>query len=413
VKNAPFYPLIDGKRQYCRIKLEGIAEKKIFFAKYNGHFTAIIILKSLKIRRHPGNGVYCTMSGTPIYNSGKDHTVSGRSSRARMAILKALEELGETAGASRISEMLQGTGIDLQERTIRFHLHKMDHDGLTRFVAKHSGRLITDNGRRELARQTVMHKVGFAASRMDEFGYRMSFNPETITGTVVANLTLINKRDVSRALHFMKPVFASGLTMGDRIAIRMWGDTTGVGMVPRGKIGIATICSVTINGVFLKAGIPVVSRFGGLVEMENGTPKRFIELIEYQGTSVDPHKLFINAGLTSVGKYSETGSGVICVSFREFPSAAIETARKLVAQMHRANCHGVLAVGTPTRTLLDIPVGDGRTGMITIDGLNPMAALHEAGIPLEMRPLSGLEDIKTFVPFGDIAPMGQRSNYVE
>jgi len=348
------------------------------------------------------------MGGVTAHTVEREHAASGRSSRARLAILKALEELGESAGASKISSMLQGTGIDLQERTIRFHLRKMDRDGLTRFVAKRAGRLITENGRRELACQTVMTKVGFVTSKMDEFGFRMSFHPDAASGTVPANTAFINEIDLPRALHLMQPVFTSGLSMGDRIALR-----TDDPAVPRGKTGIMTICSVIINGVFLKAGIPVVSRFGGLVEMEHGAPKRFLEIIEYRGTSVDPHKLFIKANFTTVNRCAETGRGVICVSFREFPSAAIDTAKKLVAKLQDVNCHGVLAVGAPNRPLLDVPVGDGRTGMITIDGLNPIAALHEAGVPVELSPLSGLEEISSFAAFKDVAAMERRSASME
>jgi repressor of nif and glnA expression len=34
-----------------------------------------------------------------------------------------------------------------------------------------------------------------------------------------------------------------------------------------------TICGTTIDGMLLKAGIPVVPKFGGLVEIENYIPR--------------------------------------------------------------------------------------------------------------------------------------------
>jgi HTH-type transcriptional regulator, global nitrogen regulator NrpRI len=338
---------------------------------------------------------------------------TGRSARARFAILKALDELGGSAGASKISEILNGTGIQLQARSVRFHLLKMDREGLTSSVARHEGRTLTETGRKELARISVMRKVGSISSRMDELGYRMSLDGGTGKGTVVSNAAFINKRDLSRSLHFMKPVFASGFSMGDRLAVRFAGDRIADTEVPRGKILVSTICSVTMNGLFVKAGIPVVSRFGGLVEMESGVPKRFIELTEYQGTSIDPHKLFIMAHMTRVGLCAGNGSGVIGVSFREFPSVAIDQAKRLFALLRRLNLNGILAIGQPNRPLLDIPVSEGRTGMIAIDGLNPIAALHEAGIPVELNPLSGLEELGTFVPFKDVAPMGHRTTFVD
>jgi repressor of nif and glnA expression len=337
----------------------------------------------------------------------------GRSARARFAILKALNELGGSAGASKISEMLGGAGIHLQARSVRFHLLKMDRDGLTRSIARHEGRKITETGKKELARVSVMRKVGYISSRMDELGYRMSLDAHSAKGSVISNAALISKRDLSRSLHYMKQVFASGYSMGDRIAVRLPGDRICDIEVPRGKMLISTICSVTMNGLFIKAGIPVVSRFGGLVEMESRTPKRFIELTEYQGTSIDPHKLFIMAHMTKVGRCAAEGSGVIGVSFREFPSVAIEQAKQLFVLLRQLNLYGILAIGQPNRPLLDIPVSEGRTGMIAIDGLNPIAALHEAGIPVELNPLSGLEELGTFVPFKDVAAMGHQTTYVD
>jgi len=341
------------------------------------------------------------------------HSLSGRSARARAAILRALDELGEPAGALKISEMILGMGIPLQARSIRFHLLKMDREGLTQCVGKHEGRTITDIGKKELARISVLRKVGFIGSRMDELGYRMTFDTQSKTGSVVANVAIINKSDLSRSLHYMRPVFSSGLSMGNRVAVEMWGGRICGVEVPQGKIIISTICSVTINGFFLKAGIPVVSRFGGLLEMKNNSPRRFIELTEYQGTSIDPHKIFIMANMTKVGQYASEGSGTIGVSFREFPSIALDEAKNLFSALREANLNGVLAVGRPNCPLLDIPVSEGRTGMITIDGLNPIAALHEAGIPVILNPLSGLEEISSYVPFEDIAPMGRRSAFVE
>ena len=350
-------------------------------------------------------------------NFQTDHTgftsSGGRTTRARIAILQALDELGESAGAQKIADMLKASGIELQARSIRFHLQKMDQEGLTTSAARHEGRRITDAGREVLSQNSVVNKVGFISSVMDDLGYRMTFDPETGTGNVISNIVRLAEADLSRAIHYMKPVFRAGLSMGDRIAVRMPGHSIGSHEVKRGRVILSTICSVTINGIFQKAGIPVISRFGGLIEMRGGTPGRFLEVTEYRGTSTDPHKMFIMAGMTDVNNFAATGNGVIGVSFREFPSAAAEKAKILVTRLRECNMNGVLAVGHPNRTLMDIRVSDGRTGMITIDGLNPIAALYEAGIPINFNPLSGLEEISEYVPFGDVAPMERRSTYVE
>jgi hypothetical protein len=344
--------------------------------------------------------------------SEKKPSLTGRSSRARLAILRALDTLGESAGALKIAETLGGSGVELPARTIRFHLSRMDREGLTRSVA-HEGRQITDLGKKELARSSVMHKIGFVASKIDELAYRMSFDPKQGSGTVVANGAIISKADLSRSLYFMKTVFSAGLAMGDRIAIGMAGHRIGELDVARGKMVVATISSATINGLFLKAGIPVTSRFGGLVAIEDGAARRVIELTEYKGATCDPHALFIKAGMTGVGRCASTGSGIAGVSICEFPSIAVDKARELIARLGAMHLNCVLAVGQPNRPLLDVSVGEGRTAMMILDGLNPLAALHEAGIPAELRPLSGLEELSSFVPFNEIAPMGRRSTLVD
>ena len=37
--------------------------------------------------------------------------------------------------------------------------------------------------------------------------------------------------------------------------------------------------------------------------------------------------------------------------------------------------------------------------MIVMGGLNPIAALHEAGIPITTQSLAGLEEFSAFIPF--------------
>ena len=342
-----------------------------------------------------------------------DSAYSGRTARARISILQALDELGESAGAQKIADMLNASGVQLQARSIRFHLQKMDREGLTRSIARHEGRQITNAGREVLSQNNVLNKVGFISSVMDDLGYRMTYNVETETGNVIANIIRISQTDLTRAIHHMKPVFRVGLSMGDRIAIRMPGQKIGKYEVQRGKVIISTICSVSINGIFQKAGIPVVSRFGGLIEMKNGTPNRFLEITEYHGTSTDPHKMFIMANMTDVNGFAATGNGVIGVSFREFPTAAIDKVKNLVTRLRKCNLNGVLAIGHPNRPLLDIRVSEGRTAMVTIDGLNPIAALYESGVPIMLDPLSGLEKASEYIPFSEVAPMERRSTYVE
>jgi len=340
--------------------------------------------------------------------------MSERSERTRLSILRVLNELSGPAGAARITSRLSALGIALQPRSVRFHLQGLDKAGLTRCVSRRLGREITERGRAELSHANVMEKVGFIAARVDVLGYRMSYELMTDRGTIIANMGVIKQRDFSRAVLRMRPVFARGLGMGQRVALGMGGETLAGFGVPSGSIALGTICSVTLNGVMLRAGIPVQSRFGGLVEMRDGRPVRFVELMEYSGTTVDPLEVFITAGRTSVLQCAESGSGIIGASFREVPSPALEEIGRLRRAMAARGLGGILTVGKPNCPLLDVPVAEGRTGILVIGGLNPIAALHEAGIPVAIQPLSGLAPIAAFVRFEEIALKGRRrSPYVD
>ena len=211
----------------------------------------------------------------------------------------------------------------------------------------------------------------------------------------------------------MTPVFKAGLSIGGRIAYKMYGEQIGGIAVPRGKIALATLCSMTINSLFIKAGIPITSRFGGLLEMKHHKPVRFVTLIHYKGTSVDPLKLFILAGMTDVFACAQSGDGIVGASFREFPSIAYEhVSRLLVAFQKNWNLDGVMILGRPNMPLLDIPVNDGRTAMVVLGGLNPVAALHERGVPVDIHPLEGLEELSTFVQFENVAPIGRHTGTI-
>jgi repressor of nif and glnA expression len=334
--------------------------------------------------------------------------------RTKAAILKALHDIDGVAGASRINEVLAASGMNLQPRTVRFYLLQLDSQGLTRFVSRRRGRELTDLGREELARSNVMDKVGFVAAKVDTLGYRMTFNLSKGTGTIITNIAVISKKDLARSLVNMEPVFGRNLGMGQKIALVSEGQSVGGYKVQRGSLAFSTVCSVTLNGIMLEQGVPVTSHFGGLVEMRDGVPVRFVELIEYGGTTVDPLEAFIRAGMTNVRECARTGNGIIGASLREVPSVALEDVRRIRRQMDALGLSAILAIGKPNRPLLDIPVAEGRTGMVVIGGLNPIAALHEAGIPVTIKSLAGLEDFKSFSSFKDIALQApRRTTYME
>ena len=322
--------------------------------------------------------------------------MASESTKLRLSILKALQEHGQAAGAAQIQKKLLANGIMLQPRTIRFHLLQMDREGLTRFVSRRRGREITTRGLNELSCTDIMEKVGFVATKIDALGYRMSFNLGTEQGTLITNVTMVRAGYLARAIDDMRAVFSRKLAMGTRLAVAREGETLAGLVVPPGTVALGTVCSVTVNGILLSEGIPVISRFGALLEIKDGRPVRFVELIDYTGTTMDPLEVFIQAGMTRVRDCSRSGRGIIGASFREFPSVAIDDVKRLKKKMEEYGLAGILMIGNPNQPLLDVPVAEGRTGMVIVAGLNPIAALHEVGVRMPIHSLSGLETYERF-----------------
>jgi repressor of nif and glnA expression len=233
--------------------------------------------------------------------------------------------------------------------------------------------------------------------------YNMSYNLERNEGTVVVNLSLLEAASFAKAIPLMSRVYEKGLAMGSLIAVFEPGEQVSGYEIPDGFVGIGTVCSITINGILLSAGIPVTSRFGGLLEMRDGKATRFIQIINYDGTSIDPLEIFIKSGMTDYIGATSTGNGQIGASFREFPAASHDAVEEIERRLEKVGMGAIMTLGMPGQTVLEIPVSEGHIGAVVIGGLNPVAILEESGIEVWCKALSGHVDFKRLFPYTALA----------
>jgi len=321
--------------------------------------------------------------------------------RKVFAILKILSESQEALGARVIARRLKDYGLELGERAVRYHLKLMDERGLTQLVGR-DGRLITESGIEELKSALVRDKVGFAISRIEILAFRTDFDLDKRTGSVPVNVSFFPKEKFQKALQAMKPVFAAGLCVSDLVAVAREGEMSGELIVPPGTVALATVCSIVVNGTLLRAGVPMDSRFGGILQIRNHKPLRFVELIHYAGTSVDPSEVFIRARMTSVAEAAKTGDGKVLANFREIPALCRPIAEEVVAKLREAGLGGLLLMGATSEPVCEIPVELNRIGMILLGGLNPVAAAEEAGIEAENYAMSTFIDYQSLIKFSEL-----------
>jgi len=231
------------------------------------------------------------------------------------------------------------------------------------------------------------------SSKIEELIYGVTFDPRNRTGTIAFNTSIVPEKELHQAIRVFRRVYAAGLSVGPFIRIIEGGHSFGDVRVRDGSSGIFTICSVTIDGVFLKAGIPVKPICGGIVQVIEKIPVRFTEILQYDSTTLDPHDVLMSQELTSVLEMINTGSGKVLASIREVPMIAKDYLEGLLADLMDAEFRGILEVGEPNSDVLGMPISRGHIGVAIIGGLNAVAAVKESGIDIQTRAISGLAGI--------------------
>lgn len=321
--------------------------------------------------------------------------------RKKLAILRILRGAELPLSSAKITGQLLATGHEVSERTVRLHLKDLDREGLTLQHGKR-GHQITESGLRELEDAGAYEKVGLLAARIDKMTYGMSFDLSTRRGTVVVNSSLVERARLEKAMPTVQRVFAKRYAMGELVTLFGPGERVGAMTVPEEMIGVGTVCSITLNGVLLSHGIPVVSKFGGLLELRGGRPTRFVEIIHYDGTTLDPLEIFIRSQMTDYLGAVKTGNGRIGAGLREVPAESRSRVIELARKLDEAGLGGFLTIGWPGQQLLEIPVNEERVAIIVIGGLNPMAILAEQGVKVHLKALDGLVEYDSLFHYREL-----------
>jgi len=238
--------------------------------------------------------------------------------------------------------------------------------------------------------------VVFSLSRIEQKMYQVDFDPRTRTGMVVVNLAVFKEARLADVLSTFREVMEAGLAVAPYARLLRAGDAMEDVTVPAGHAGLCTVCSITVDGVLLKAGIPTRPNLGGIVQVEDNEPVRFTDIITYRSTTLDPLEMLMSQELTSVMRVIQTGSGTILANLREIPYSAYDETSDLLHRLQLSGLYGILEVGEPNAEVLGVQVGRDHFGVVIVGGTNPMAALQEREIPAQTRAITGSLDFRDF-----------------
>jgi hypothetical protein len=296
-----------------------------------------------------------------------------RTERKYIEILRILKEHRDPIGAKRLSELMAERGFILSDRAVQYYLSYLDTMGFTEKIGN-QGRILTRTGLDETDNALVDDRIGFVISKLERLAYRSTFDPATSTGDVAYNLSIVPLESFEKVKSAFDEVVKAGCGFFSSYRI-----VERDPRVPSGSVGFITICSISMDGVFQRNGIPVKMAYGGRLEIEQGTPKRFKDLIGYRGTTIDPLELFISSGLTSISTYSRSKSGIALANVREVPYSARSRVEETIRLMNECGFVFPVVMGTQ---VFNLPTNPFRLSIVAFSGLNYIGNTVEHGIDI-------------------------------
>ena len=212
---------------------------------------------------------------------------------------------------------------------------------------------------------------------------QVSFDPARMAGKIITNTSLVEKESLGDTLAVFYDTIQSGLAVSPMIKL-----------IEEGlKVKIKTACSLTIDGVLLKHGIPVRPKGGGIIEVVEREPSRFIEMLMYWATTIDPIDILTAQELTDITGMMRTGNGRILGNLQEAPMLARESIEDVLDLLSQAEFTGVLELGEPNMNVLGISVERDHVGIALVGGTNLVAAARECGIVVDHESISDLTEV--------------------
>lgn len=132
---------------------------------------------------------------------------------------------------------------------------------------------------------------------------------------------------------------------------------------------------------------------GGIVEIDHMVPRRFIHMILYEHTTIDPLQVLISQELTSVNAVMRRGSGNLLANIRECHMEAEPVVGEVLDSLAGSDISGILEVGMPNTPALGVAVDPQYMGIVALGGTNPMAAIREEGRWEVIKAMKGLVDV--------------------
>ena len=219
-------------------------------------------------------------------------------------------------------------------------------------------------------------KISLVLSKSLNMIQQVNFDVEKQKGDIIANISYVHRDHIDRALSIMEDTYNDNpkyINPYYKLVDHPEKDD---------MIGIATICSLSIDGILINNGIMSNPTYSGLLELTE--PPLFIDLISYNGTTLDPHKIFLSKNMTSIT--GSDGPNKILASVKEIPYVSRDHAVELLEILNNIG-FSIYKIGKPREFVYNSKVDNYNFGVITGGGLNSIGAVKESGVPIKVKVL--------------------------
>lgn len=219
-------------------------------------------------------------------------------------------------------------------------------------------------------------KISLVLSKSLNLIQQVNFDVEKQKGDIIANVSYVHRDNIDDALSVMEETYNNSpkyINPYYKLVEHPENDDL---------VGIATICSLSIDGILINNGIMSNPTYSGLLELTE--PPLFIDLISYSGTTLDPHKIFLSKNMTSIT--GENGPSKVLASVKEIPYISRDHAVELLEILNNIG-FSIYKIGKPRELVYNSKVDNYNFGVITGGGLNSIGAVKESGIPIQVKAL--------------------------
>ncbi|MDD2643293.1 MAG: NrpR regulatory domain-containing protein [Methanobacteriaceae archaeon] len=236
------------------------------------------------------------------------------------------------------------------------------------------------------SQKSNQNRIPFLLSKSWNLIQKVNFDLNSEKGKIISNISYIDKEDLDFALNIMKKTYKDSPDYINPYykLINHPGNPN--------KIGIGTICSLTIDGILMNNGILSTPKYGGLIEI--GSSPQFIEMISYNGSSLDPHKIFIFKNMTNITKKKIYPQNALA-SIKEVPYVAREKSKDILSKLIDMGL-SIYKIGKPRELVYNAKVNNYNFGIVAGSGLNSIAAMKENNIDIEVKAAEKL------IPFNEL-----------